>query len=248
MSEDTFPGFLRKLLELGLEHFGLYYGTYRATVMDNNDPDKLGRVQIRVGAIHGDRPCERWAWPISPWAGNGYGLWFVPDIGSTVYVVFDHGQADHPLWSGSWWGDGEPTADMTTKKVVIATKEGMKLVLDRTNKSVTVEQSSGTSLFMDDSVVTLATKEGMKVALDRSAKKATVEQGSGNSVVMSSTKCEVSHSIAVAIKSPKIDLDGVVTCTSTLTAGILPVELSVHKHPYVDDGSPAITGQPIPTP
>lgn len=158
MSANSFPEFMRSLLEHGLEFFGIYYGTYRAVVVNNNDPTKQGKLKIRCEAIHGSSPCEVWAWPIAPWASKSCGLWIIPDVGDSVYVVFDHGRADAPLWFGGWWAKGETTADMVTKKVVLTTKEGMKVVLDREAKSILVEQTGGNSILMTSDEVLIKHK------------------------------------------------------------------------------------------
>lgn len=155
MSANSFPEFIRSLMEHGLEFFGVYYGTYRAVVVDNNDPTKQGKLKIRCDIVHGDATCEVWAWPVSPWASSDCGMWVIPDKGDSIYVMFDHGRADAPLWFGGWWGSNEPTEDMTLKKVVLATKEGMKVVLDRENQTVLVEQSIGNSVFISDEVMEL---------------------------------------------------------------------------------------------
>ncbi len=164
MSVYNFPQFLRKLMESGLEYFGVYYGIYRAEVKDNQDPKGLGRLKIQCTLIHGNAACEVWAWPQSPWASDGCGLWVIPDIGDQVYVTFDHGRADQPIWSGSWWANNEPSPDMTTKKVTIATKEGMKLVFDRDAKTITMSQRDGNSVVMSSSEVRVT--HGIKIVVE----------------------------------------------------------------------------------
>jgi hypothetical protein len=151
MSVSTFPGFLRKLLEGGLEYFGLYYGIYRAQVIDNSDKGDMGRLKIRCEAIHGEAVCEVWAWPISTYGTKLGGLWSLPDKGDSVYVVFDHGRPDQPLWIGGWWGSRELTDDMKPGMVVLSTPEKLKIVFDRIHKTILLEQSTGKSIFLSES-------------------------------------------------------------------------------------------------
>lgn len=143
-----------KMLAYGLEYFGMYYGTYKGQVVNNSDPQNLGRIQVHCETIHGDQYPGSWAFPIAPMAGRSCGLWNVPDVGEWVHVRFDHGRIEFPMWEGGWWGTGDPTADMTVKNVVLCTVEGLKLIFNRTTKVITIQQDSGNSIIIDgDSIV-----------------------------------------------------------------------------------------------
>ena len=39
-----------------------------------------------------------------PLTGKQCGAWFVPQIGAGVWVEFEKGDPDYPIWSGCWWG------------------------------------------------------------------------------------------------------------------------------------------------
>lgn len=114
-----------------MEAVGLYYGSYRAKVIKRDDPEGLGRIMVHCEQVHGEDYPKVWAWPKAPFGGGSNGFWCIPDVGSYVYVEFDHGRLDKPIWHGGWWGDSDVTTDMTPDKVVIAVKEGMKVVMDR---------------------------------------------------------------------------------------------------------------------
>ncbi len=80
-----------------------YYGKYRATVVNNNDPFKLGRVEVTVDKLCGDRP--RWAMPSVPFAGPQAGLFVLPPEKARVWVEFEEGDLCNPIWSGGFWDD-----------------------------------------------------------------------------------------------------------------------------------------------
>lgn len=162
---NSFGEFLQRIMESGLEAIGLYYGVYRAKVINNADPDNLGRVILHCEQVHGKDYPEVWAWPETPYAGNGFGFWAIPDKDDYVYVRFDHGRPDKPIWHGGWWGEDDVTDDdMTTKKVVLVVKEGMKIVLDRESQTVLIEQSLGNSVFISDETMEL--KHAGKILVD----------------------------------------------------------------------------------
>ena len=82
------------------------FGKYRGKITSIRDPDKLGRVRVEVPAILGDGKSS-WAMPCTPYAGKDIGLFTVPPVGSNVWVEFEAGDPDHPIWSGCFWGKGE---------------------------------------------------------------------------------------------------------------------------------------------
>ena len=79
------------------------YGKYRATVVNNVDPLQIGRVQVTVPDVAGLVPST-WAMPCVPVAGINTGLFTVPMIGSGVWIEFERGDADYPIWVGGYWG------------------------------------------------------------------------------------------------------------------------------------------------
>lgn len=79
------------------------YGKYRGTVMNNVDPMRIGRLQAAVPDVAGFVPST-WAMPCLPLAGINTGLFTVPMIGSGVWIEFEHGDPDFPIWVGGFWG------------------------------------------------------------------------------------------------------------------------------------------------
>ena len=82
---------------------GPYYGKYRGTVVSNIDPLMTGRLMVRVGEV-GSAPITSWALPCVPVAGPGMGLFTVPPIGAGVWIEFERGDPDYPIWVGGYWG------------------------------------------------------------------------------------------------------------------------------------------------
>ena len=80
-----------------------YYGKYRGTVVNNVDPMQIGRIQVIVPDVSNVVPTS-WAMPCLPGAGINTGLFTVPQIGSGVWVEFEQGDPDRPIWVGGYWG------------------------------------------------------------------------------------------------------------------------------------------------
>ncbi len=76
-----------------------YYGKYRGKVLNNIDPLQQGRLQVQVPDVGGLLPVT-WAMPCVPING----MFALPMIGSGVWVEFEQGNPDYPIWVGCFWG------------------------------------------------------------------------------------------------------------------------------------------------
>ena len=85
-----------------------YYGKYRGTVINNLDPMQMGRLMVMVPDVSGLLPTS-WAMPCFPVTGIQMGVWVLPLIGAGVWVEFEQGDPDFPIWSGCFPGS---TADL----------------------------------------------------------------------------------------------------------------------------------------
>jgi hypothetical protein len=83
-----------------------YFGKYRGTVINNIDPMQRGRLLVLVPDVVGLVPSS-WAEPCTPLAGPTgppMGVYLVPPIGAGVWVEFEQGDPDFPIWVGCRWG------------------------------------------------------------------------------------------------------------------------------------------------
>jgi len=80
-----------------------YYGKYRGTVVNNVDPLQIGRIQAIVPDVSNVIPSS-WAMPCVPVAGVQMGFYAPPPIGSGVWIEFEKGDPDYPIWVGCYWG------------------------------------------------------------------------------------------------------------------------------------------------
>lgn len=124
-----------------------FYGKYRGVVTDNQDLLMQGRIRAKVQDVLGDNESG-WALPAAPYAGNGVGLFLIPPKGASVWIEFEHGDPDYPIWSGCFWAEGEvPTTaapPMLPYKKVLKTDQ-CTITLDDTPGigGVTIETTAG---------------------------------------------------------------------------------------------------------
>lgn len=77
-----------------------YLGKYRGVVLQNFDPMGIGRIQVQVNGVF--TLASSWAMPCFPVAGPQMGAIAVPPIGAGVWVEFEQGNPDYPIWTGCY--------------------------------------------------------------------------------------------------------------------------------------------------
>jgi uncharacterized protein involved in type VI secretion and phage assembly len=113
----------------------------------------IGRVRARVPDVSGDGDTG-WAMPCAPFGGSATGFFAVPAEGAGVWIEFEHGDPDYPIWAGCWWGtqaEMPPTLLVpppTYKKVMVRTEGGHSILLDDTPGigGITLETSAGAKI------------------------------------------------------------------------------------------------------
>lgn len=86
-----------------------YYGLYDATVLSNIDPYNLGRITVEAPSVGGVTPST-WVRPCLPFTGKQMGAFMVPQVGAHVWIQFEAGDPDRPVWMGGHWELGEVPA------------------------------------------------------------------------------------------------------------------------------------------
>ena len=148
----------------------LRYGKYRGVVTDANDPSRLGRIKARVAGVLGDQETG-WAAPCVPFAGAGMGMFALPADGAGVWIEFEGGDTDQPIWSGCWWGDTDMPSDVATPpqtgKVLLKTDGGCSILLDDTPGAggITLTTSSGQKIVLGSQGIEIDNGSGATIKL-----------------------------------------------------------------------------------
>ena len=149
-----------------------FYGKYRGVVTDNLDPLMIGRVRARVPDVMGDRESG-WALPCAPFGGDKVGFFAVPTVGAGVWIEFEHGDPDYPIWAGCWWGslaEMPPTLlapPPPSKKLMLRTEAGHSILVDDTPGvgGITLETATGQKVALTASGIEIDNGMGAKVSL-----------------------------------------------------------------------------------
>lgn len=152
---------------------GRFLGKYRGKVENNIDPMQMGRVQVKVPAVLGDGTMS-WAMPCVPFAGSGVGFFAVPPNQANIWVEFEGGDPDFPIWTGCFWGMGEaPAAPALAEMKVIKTDSG----------SITINDLPGVG------GITIETNSGMKIAI--TAMGIEINNGQGGSIKLTGPQVSI---------------------------------------------------------
>lgn len=237
-----------------------FYGKYRGFVVDNVDPEQLGRLKIQVPSVLGTEVVTGWAMPCLPYGGEAnQGFFFIPDIGAGVWVEFEEGDLEFPIWTGTFWskpgGESEvPTTndakgadegsvqDPPTRKI-IKTQKGHTIQLedaDGDEMILIAEATNGNRITMDREGITIMDTNDNTVTMD--AQGITVEDANGNTITMQS------GNVTIASQQIKIgegaSFEKLVLGT-TLNQLLTNWHLSVATHTHIGNlGAP--TTPPIP--
>lgn len=209
------PEFLRD--EAGGGRDGVTVGV----VVDNTDPEGLGRVKLEFPVREGTGESY-WARVAVPMAGDGRGTYFLPEVGDEVLVAFEAGDVHHPYVLGALWnGQQEPPADNA----------------DGENNVRTIRSRSGHEVRLDDTdgaeTVEIRTGGGHTVTLDDSggSERITLTDSSGqNSVTLAGDgTVSVEAGATLSLSAPTVELkgDGNVTVEAggvlTLKGGVVRI-------------------------
>ncbi len=138
------------MLELELERMAemvnsRFFGKYRGVVTDNQDPETRGRVQVRVPTVLGDQTV--WAMPCAPVANtDGSGFFAMPDVDACVWVEFEAGNLNYPIWSGGFWPAGAISSQDAAPGVKFWKTKSFLIRIDDDAGEMTIEKSDGGKL------------------------------------------------------------------------------------------------------
>jgi uncharacterized protein involved in type VI secretion and phage assembly len=175
-----------------------FFGKYRGLVIDNLDPLEIGRIQAQVPDVLDEAPSS-WALPCIPAAGSQAGCFIVPPIGSQVWIEFERGDPDFPIWTGGFWGLAAdvPVAALTPAPI----PPGQNIVLQTTGQNaLTLSDASPTG----GGVILSAAGGAMIVINDMGV---TISNGKGATITLIGPTVSI-NSGAVTVTGTSVTIDG----------------------------------------
>lgn len=254
------------LLKLAKQFQNKYFGKYRGFVADNDDPEQRGRLRLTVPSVLGEVQSG-WALPCLPFGGLGdQGFFAVPEPGAQVWVEFEAGNINQPIWTGTFWqqsGDAPAEAAQSPPTTrVLKTPSGHVLQFDdkQGEEQFRLAHPAGAETSVDPKgTVVITDAQGSRLTLDADSGEIVVEDTGGNTLTMNaggttvqdsnSNKIEM-NAAGVTVKGTKVVVEGqqvmlggaggepIIKGQSFLTL------FATHIHTAVPAGGP--TSPPIP--
>jgi uncharacterized protein involved in type VI secretion and phage assembly len=168
-----------------------FFGKYRGTVVLNVDPEQRGRLQVEVPDVLAS-VTSTWAEACAPLAGasgNAMGAYMVPPVGAAVWVEFEHGDPNYPIWVGcrfpsssdvpSAASDGVPG---DANIIIQSLSQHMIMISDVPGSGgITLQSAGGAQISITDTGITLSSGDGGTTI---SMTEASVDINSGTLTVM----------------------------------------------------------------
>ncbi len=150
-----------------------FYGKYRGTVVQNIDPLQTGRIQVIVPDVSSLIPST-WAMPCVPIAGKQMGTYLVPQIGAGVWVEFEQGDPDYPIWVGGFWGSlaevpvlGLAGLPASPNIVLQTTAQNAIVISDLPGPTggIMLKSTTGATIIVNDIGITIQNGKGASIVM-----------------------------------------------------------------------------------
>lgn len=209
------------------------YSITTAKVVENYDDKHPGMVKVELFLGEEGRNQSDWLRVSQPYAGKGYGNYFLPEIGDEVVVAFNQGSRDNPIVLGSLWNqvDTVPTDTAVEQNTIkrIQTKGGHQIIFNDEGgkESITIQTPKALTLLLDDEndIISLSDGDGKNmVTIDGSSGAVTVQadkklvldvggsgltiDGTGKSATLKMDNITVEASQGLTLKGQNIKVDG----------------------------------------
>jgi uncharacterized protein involved in type VI secretion and phage assembly len=150
-----------------------HYGLYRATVVNNIDPLQRGRIQVIASDATGIIPTT-WCEPCMPMTGIQQGIYTVPIIGAGVWIQFENGDPDQPVWMGGWWGSAAEVPALALlgnpamPNIVLQTTLQNAIVISDVpgpTGGILIKSLTGATIMVNDVGITIQNGKGASITL-----------------------------------------------------------------------------------
>lgn len=150
-----------------------YWGKYRGMVLNNVDPMQMGRLMVQVPDVTSLIPGT-WAMPCVPVAGIQNGMVALPMIGSGVWIEYEQGDPDFPIWVGCFWGSAAevPALSHLTPPAISAIsfqtplQNGLTISdLPGPTGGIMLKSTTGASIIVNDTGIYIQNGKGASIVM-----------------------------------------------------------------------------------
>lgn len=216
-----------------------------ADVIDNNDPQKQGRIKVKFKWTCGCNDTTEWLRVVSPNAGNGdkgsnRGFLVIPEIGDQVVIGFEEGNIARPVVLGSVYNGKTANSGQINNSSLktMTSRMGSILQFNDIEHTILLQTSSGNSVKVDEKngAINILTATVVNVNAGE-----TINVTSGTSMSFSTKKISVNGSESIDIQSPKITMGSIGGKQPTQTIEIMGKAVTVQGDDSLTQGAKDVT-------
>ena len=128
----------------------------------NIDPMQIGRVQVVVPEVDGLAPA--WAMPCLPAAGANSGMFAMPSLGSAIWVEFEQGDRNRPIWVGGFWNKA---ADVPGPAHSNGASQSSLVISDLPgpNGGISIRTAAGAMISVSDAGIVITNGLGAEISI-----------------------------------------------------------------------------------
>jgi hypothetical protein len=228
-----------------------HYGKYRGFVEDNKDPENRGRLRLRIPSVLGKDVVSGWALPCAPYGGMAdQGLFLIPEEKAGVWVEFEEGNLDYPVWVGTFWAKPGGTTEVPkpgdaqtppTRKI-LKTRKGHTIELEDADgeEKIVINHTKNSFVSIDkDGSVVIGNHKGSTLVLNAKDENMVIVEQHGNSVRMTADGVTIVNKDGSAIVELGADLARIMAKNIILQGTSVAVGAGATDPP----GEPAVLGQ-----
>ena len=150
-----------------------HFGKFRGTVTNNLDPLQIGRIQAIVTDVSGLVPST-WIMPCLPFASKQSGVYHVPQVGSGVWIEFEQGDLNFPVWVGGFWGSAAEVpvlalAGLPASPSIVLQSGGQNTLMisdvPGPTGGILLKTASGAFISISDVGITISNGQGAMITL-----------------------------------------------------------------------------------
>ena len=121
-----------------------------ATVISNDDPAGLGRIQVAFAWQEASGKNTPWIRMTNPHSGGGKGFYFIPEVGEEVLIAFEGGNAEKPFVLGAMYNGGASSGYANSENSIkaIHTRSG-HIIKFTEDESIIITDKSGNEIQLD---------------------------------------------------------------------------------------------------
>lgn len=180
------------------------YGVVIGIVSDCDDPQKQGRVKLKLPWLSGEYASD-WARVIAPGAGKQRGIAFVPEVNDEVLVAFEQGDVRSPYVLGGIWSGAFPPPD--SGDLVDGGAVAHRVLQSRNGHRIVLSDGDG------DEGVIVSSSDGQHTVTISTSNPGTIEIKTSGSVKISGQSISIKADTTLELEGATVSIKGTAATT-----------------------------------